>query len=41
MRYASYETNFNDPTVKFVCLYFEIAYAKNGKKQTFRDQVTG
>ena len=41
MRYTLYETNFNDPTVKLVCIYFEIAYAKNLKKQTFRDQVTG
>ena len=41
MRYAFYETSFNDPTVKHVCIYFEIAYAKNCKKQTYRDQVTG
>ena len=41
MRYAFYETNFNDLTVKLVCICFEIAYAKNRKKQTFRDQVTG
>ena len=41
MGYTSYETNFNDPTVKIVCICFEIAYAKNRKKQTFRDQVTG
>ena len=41
MGYASYETNFNDPTVKHVCICFEIAYAKNCKKKTFRDQVTG
>ena len=40
MRYASYETNFNDPTIKLVCICFKIAYAKNRKKQTFRDQVT-
>ena len=40
MGYAFYETSFNDPTVKHVCIYFEIAYAKNCKKQTFRDQVT-
>jgi len=39
MGYASYETNFNDPTVKLVYICFEIAYAKNCKKQTFRDQV--
>ena len=39
--YAFYETNFNDPTVKFVYICFKIAYAKNRKKQTFRDQVTG
>ena len=41
MGYEFYETNFNDPTVKHVCIYFKIAYAKNYKKQTFRDQVTG
>ena len=41
MGYAFYETNFNDPTVKRVCICFKIAYAKNRKKQTFRDQVTG
>ena len=40
MGYASYEINFNDPTVKIVCICFEIAYAKNCKKQTFRYQVT-
>ena len=40
MGYAFFETSFNDPTVKHVCIYFEIAYAKNCKKQTFRDQVT-
>ena len=41
MGYSFYETSFNDPTVKHVYIYFEIAYAKNCKKQTFRDQVTG
>ena len=41
MGYAFYETSFNDPTVKLVCICFEIAYAKNRKKQTFRYQVTG
>ena len=41
MEYAFYENNFNNPTVKVVCIYFEIAYTKNRKKQTFRDQVTG
>ena len=40
MGYTFYETSFNDPTVKHVCICFEIAYAKNHKKQTFRDQVT-
>ena len=40
MGYAFYETNFNDPTVKLVCVWLEIAHAKNCKKQTFRDQVT-
>ena len=39
--YAFYETSFNDPTVKLVCIYFEIAYAKNYKKQIFKDQVMG
>ena len=29
MGYAFYEINFNDPTVKLVYIYFEIAYAKN------------
>ena len=32
MGYAFYETSFNDPTVKHVCIYFEIAYAKNWQK---------
>ena len=32
MGYVFYETNFNDPTVKLVCICFEIAYAKNRKK---------
>ena len=32
MEYAFYETNFNDPTVKLVFLYFEIIYVKNRKK---------
>ena len=41
MGYAFYETSFNDPTVKHICIYFDIAYAKNCKKQTFRDQVKG
>ena len=36
MGYAFYKTNFNDPTVKLVCLCCEIAYAKNHKKQAFR-----
>ena len=40
MRYAFYETSFNDPTIKLVCICFEITYTKNRKKQTFRDQVT-
>ena len=35
------ETTTNNPTVKLVCICFKIAYAKNRKKQTFRDQVTG
>ena len=37
MGYTFYETSFNDPTVKHVCICFEISYAKNRKKQTFRD----
>ena len=41
MGYAFYETNFNNPTVKLVCICIKIAYAKNRKKQTFKDQVTG
>ena len=40
MGYALYETSFNDPTVKLVCIDFEIVYPKNCKKQIFRDQVT-
>ena len=32
MAYTFYKTSFNDPTVKLVCLYFEIIYAKNRKK---------
>ena len=40
MGYELYETNFNDPTVKLVCICFEIASLKNHKKQIFRDQVT-
>ena len=34
MGYTFYETSSNDPTVKHVCIYFEIAYAKNRKKKT-------
>ena len=41
IEYAFYETNFNDPTVKLVCICFKIAYAKNRKKQTFKDHVKG
>ena len=41
MGYAFYETNFNDSTVKLVCICFEITLAKNFKKQTFKYQVTG
>ena len=37
MAYTFYETSFNDPTVKYVCIYSKIAYLKNHKKQTFRD----
>ena len=36
-----YKTSLNDPTIKLICMYFEVAYAKNGKKLTFRNQVTG
>ena len=32
MAYTFYETSFKDQTVKLVCLYFEIVYAKNRKK---------
>ena len=32
MAYAFTKTSFNDSTVKLVCLYFEIIYAKNRKK---------
>ena len=32
MGYAFYETSFNNLTIKHVCIYFEIAYAKNCKK---------
>ena len=41
MGYEFYETNFNDSTIKLVWICFEIIYAKNRKKQRFRDQVTG
>ena len=41
MGYVFYETSFNDPTVKHICIYFDTAYTKNCKKQTFRDQITG
>ena len=41
MGFSFYETSFKDPTVKHVCIYFEIAYVKNYKKQTFKDQLTG
>ena len=39
MGYAFYETSFNNPTVKHVCVCFKIIYAKNYNKQTFIDQV--
>ena len=39
MGYTFYENGFNNPTVKHVFIYFEITYAKNRKKKTFRDQV--
>ena len=32
--YAFYETSFNDPTVKYVCIYSEIACVKNRKKKS-------
>ena len=41
MGYASYETNFNDPTVKLVCICFEIAYAKNFKKTNIQISSNG
>ena len=31
--YTFYETSFNDPTVKLVCLYFEIIYPEIGKNK--------
>ena len=37
--YVSYKTNFNNATVKLVYTCFEIAYSKNCKKKTFRDEV--
>jgi len=36
MGYSSYETNFNDPTVKLVYICFEIAYAKIFKKKNIQ-----
>ncbi|RXI03519.1 hypothetical protein DVH24_004171 [Malus domestica] len=33
MGYALCENSLNDPTVKLVCIYFEIAYAKNCKNK--------
>ena len=33
MRYAFCETSFNYPTVKLVCICFEIAYAKIAKNK--------
>ena len=41
MRYTSYETNFNDPTVKLVYICFEIAYAKNCKKKNIQRSSNG
>ena len=35
-----YKAFFNDPTVKHICTYSEIAYVKNRKKKTFRYYVT-
>ena len=40
MGYELHETNFNDPTVKLVCICFKIASEKNCKKKKFSDQVT-
>ena len=36
MGYAFYETSFNDLTVKHVCIYFKIAYAKNCKTKNIQ-----
>ena len=41
MGYAFYETSFNDPTVKHVCIYFEITYAKNCKKKNIQRSSNG
>ena len=37
MENASYETNFNDPTVKLVCICFEITSARNHKKKKYSE----
>ena len=41
MAYAFNKTSFNDPTVKLVCLYFEIIYAKNRKKINIQRSSNG
>ncbi|RXH90664.1 hypothetical protein DVH24_035428 [Malus domestica] len=33
MEYAFYKTNFNDPTVKLICICFKISYSKNCNKK--------
>ena len=41
MGYAFNETNFNDPTIKLVCICFEIAYAINHKKKNIQRSSNG
>ena len=41
MGYTLYETNFNDPTTKLVCICFEITYAKNCKKKNIQRSSNG
>ena len=41
MGYAFNQTNFNDPTVKLVCICFEIAYTKNSKKTIIQRSSKG
>ena len=39
--YTFYKTSFNDPTIKYVCIDFEIAYAKNYKKTNIHRSSNG